>query len=268
MTKNRSSKQAAHALAQDEGISFTAASRLLHKGADDEQETAGRPSMPNIYVPQPDFKLTTHQFGDGDNFGGPGIEFWNIKMFTDSESEHAYADERGVEWDYNSFSEDKPIGAAEAVVHPDARLNGDFMINMDDSDEELTLIGEYLGEPHDPQRSDDESYRYTGAPARRLFATARRPDALIVGAFNIKPGFQGRDYPNVLVDALLRSIGRRAGFVAVEPDKKAHGENGVDYWRSHGFHRFNKTPVFVRKVLPVKARAEDEWEGFGFDEDD
>jgi GNAT superfamily N-acetyltransferase len=185
-------------------------------------------------------------------------------MFSDSESESIYADERGVEWDYDSFSEDEPIGAAEAVVHPDARNDGDFMLNMDDSDEPLTVLGEYLGEPRDPRRIDDESYRYTGAPARRLFSTASRPDALIVGAFELKPEFQGRDYPNALVDALLRSIGRRAGFVAVEPDKKARGENGVDYWRGHGFRRFNKTHVFVRKVLPVKARAYDGWEDYDF----
>jgi hypothetical protein len=264
MTKNRSDKQAARNLADQDGISHAAAARQLR---DTPFPQAG-PDIPRPpftpEIPSPDFILSTRLQSNGEGYGGDGLHLWAIEIRTPVEDEQYYredigaprADERKAD-DHDSLY----VGRATAILYPDARNDTDYLWNLDASDEDLTIIGECLGDERvirdgilddddDDEFDEDDAYAaLTGTAARRLFARASRPDALLVGEFQIGSDYVDRDYPGDLVNALLASIGTRVGFVAVEPnDYLLAGAGSAAYWRGQGFRRFRKTPTFVRKI--------------------
>ncbi|MCI4659722.1 hypothetical protein [Cryobacterium zhongshanensis] len=223
MTKNRTEKQNAHDRAEQAGIPYVAAKRQ------------GRDAPAPADVPKPQFALSTVVRSDGRNEEGMPFQTWqvNIRAFKDEEAD-----------DYDEGTEESiydTAGSAVAVLYPNALDSGGFSLDMDASDEAVTAMGEYV--------VAGENEGYSGNASSSLFDDeifGIFPDLLLIGDIVIEPNFRGGNYPVMLVNALLRIIGRETGAVVLTPSGR--GENSTTYWMKNGFTRYGSTPVFVFQV--------------------
>jgi hypothetical protein len=179
---------------------------------------------------EPRFQLSTVAGSDGHNSEGLAVQLWMVTMLAPV-ADGGYA----------------RVGTAKALLYPDARMNPNFVPDVRASTHPLAPVALLLGE-------HGGSSLTVGAPDARLFPPIRvmdpdahviSDDALVVGLFSVDPAHAGGDLPSRAVEAILSTIGRTAGFVAVQP-QDGNAECDLQYWGGHGFTAHGDAHVLVR----------------------